>query len=70
MKKSLTKDLVKALRKDEGLYISWKANIAMAFFDEMGRSKVRKPRREVLLAIANNAAVNFLNLLIKDNMLK
>jgi hypothetical protein len=58
--------LVKALKEDENYYFGWQANIAMAFFDEMNRKAKRKPSREDLLKISNQAAKNFLNLLIGE----
>lgn len=65
MKKTITTDLVKALRKDPELFYGWQSNIAMAFYDEMGRNNVRRPNRKELLKICNKAANNFLNMLIK-----
>lgn len=62
------KVVIEALQKDEGYYISWKANIAMAFQDEVNR--VIKEHGVELLGeldfhnISNNAADNFLKLLI------
>ena len=61
--------LFKALREDEELYYAYQANIAMAFYDEYYRAKKTKPyylNREDIHEIANNAAKNFLNLLIKE----
>ena len=54
--KSPIAELVHSLKTDEGYYIGWKANIAMAFFDEA---------RKNLHEIANTAADNFLQLLMK-----
>ena len=56
--------VVKTIKKDEDLYIAYKANIAMAFKDEYDRTKVRGVylNRRDIHKIANNAAVNFLNL--------
>jgi len=54
----------KAMKTDKGYYMGWQANIAMAFCDEMERSGYRLPE---LNKIANKAAVNFLNLLIKHS---
>ena len=66
----ITKKLIKALRKDAGYFLGWQANIAMAFFDEyqraMTKNKKRYINRDELHKISNNAAKNFLNLLIKD----
>jgi len=62
--------LCKELDSDESYYISWKANIAMAFKDEFHR-KAGKPVEMVFVnaddvhEIANQAADNFLKLLIE-----
>lgn len=69
--KEAIKVLQKHLKEDksEGSYYSWQANIAMAFVDEFGRhpgeytSNVEYP---LLIEIANQAAINFLDLLIKE----
>ncbi len=61
--------LCKALREDPELYYSYQANIAMAFKDEyrtMYPGPSTKNDREVIHAIANTAAKNFLNLLIRE----
>lgn len=58
--------LKKALKKDEGYFISWKANIAMAFYDEYRRCNKKYLNKKDILNIANKGAENFLNLLIKD----
>ena len=57
--------LKKALKADPGYYYAWQANIAMQFQDEYSRHKGYKSRA-VLHEISNKAAMNFLNLLIKD----
>lgn len=62
--KSPIKDLVKALKKDKEYYIAWQANIAMAFKDEHHRQYGRTSQKKIH-EIANQAANNFLNLLIK-----
>lgn len=62
--------LTHALKTDEGYYEAWKANIAMAFKDECDRAfnydKDGQPEKLKLVthSIANNAAKNFLDLLI------
>lgn len=61
--KMTTKDAVThlchALKTDEGYWITWRANIALAFIDEYNRSSA-----EVTMhAMAEKAADNFLNLL-------
>ena len=62
-------DLVKALRKDKGLYIGWQANIAMAYIDNERWYKTAKRKKHLNKndkhIIANNAAKYFLDLLIK-----
>jgi len=60
----------KALAKDPDLFYGWQANIAMAFHDEFSNfrtvSKSGRPNLKEIHSIANNAAINFLNLLIKE----
>lgn len=71
---SIIERLVGALKSDEGYRISWKANIAMAFVDEMHRDAIKSPNEDnrsylvtpdMLHKIANQAADNFINQLIK-----
>ena len=53
------------LRKDKGLWISYQANIAMAFQDEFNRFMGRYGRNEAvdnIHSISNAAATNFMNL--------
>jgi hypothetical protein len=57
--------LCKALREDQGYYYSYQANIAVAFQDEAYRQKSRDSRKK-LHEISNQAAKNFLNLLIRE----
>ena len=66
IKKEIT-ILRKALANDNGYYISWMANIAMAFKDEYSRNKKKYKNKEDIHYIANQAAQNFLDLLIKEN---
>jgi len=67
MKNTTTKQAVeklcKELKEDEGYYIVWKANIAMAFKDEFYRTYPENELAEIH-NIANNAADNFLKLLM------
>ncbi len=56
--------LRKTLRKDADYYLGWQSNIAMSFFDEAKRKKV-KVSSATLHEVCNNAAKNFLNLLCK-----
>jgi len=57
--------LTRALRKDPGFRIGWKANIAMAFVDTYGQQKGRTGRVKVH-KIANDAAEHFLKLLCNE----
>lgn len=50
------------IRNDPGLWIAYQSNIAMAFKDECARRGYAFPE---LHAIANDAAINFLNQWIK-----
>lgn len=56
--------LTEKLIKDESLYYGWQSNIAMSFYDEYRRSHVKVPKD--LKDIANEAAKDFLNRLIKE----
>lgn len=60
-------DLFERLRNEPDLYYAYQANIAMAFKDEVGRlgPVTRAWNRELVHTIANQAAKNFLDLLIK-----
>ncbi len=58
--------LVKALKEDDGYYMGWQANIAMAFFDECGKTILNDKRH--ILDIANQAAKNFLDMLINTEI--
>lgn len=62
--------LVMALKEDAGLYIAYKANIAMAFYDEFKRNGEYFCKGEVLHKISNQAAVNFLKLLCSERGFK
>ncbi len=52
------------LRNDAELYYAYQANIAMAFYDEYRRAGNNLSHQKVH-KVANQAAKNFLNLLIK-----
>jgi hypothetical protein len=66
-KPSIIFELVKQLREDDGLYLAYQANIAMAFKDEFNRSVDGIIIKDAQLhQIANNAAKNFLNEFIKQ----
>lgn len=58
-----TKEAINCLReslKDEGYYISWKANIAMAFVDEFESQGYKIP---LMHELSNKAAERFLKAL-------
>jgi len=55
--------VAKALREDESFYYGWQSNIAMAFVDVLTNAGYDFPDRNIL---ANRAAKNFLDLLIKE----
>ena len=65
--KKAIKILIKNLEKDKEYYYSWQSNIAMAFYDEYRKRKKRNKYVNIkeLHKISNEAAINFLNLLIK-----
>ena len=62
--------LCNALKEDPSYYISWQANIAMAFqdvyWDTYDLSKSNGEARITVHKIANEAAKDFLDLLIKQ----
>lgn len=60
--KNITKDLVKALKKDKELFYGWQSNIAVAMQDAYANSG----NKEDIHKISNEGAKNFLNLLIKE----
>lgn len=56
------------LKKDPEMFYGWQANIAMAIYDEMERSRKAKGRslnRKELHSAANAGAITFLQRLIK-----
>ena len=64
-------DLRKALRKDKELFYAYQSNIAMSFKDSLysykrntGKKTLSKNDYHI---IANDAAINFLNLFISPN---
>ena len=66
MKKSPIADLVKALEKDEGYYLAWKATIAMTFIDEYNRTKRRERiNNRTLHALSNRAADFFIHMICR-----
>lgn len=63
------KVLTESLKKDEGYFYSWKANIAMAFKDEWSRQASASGlpcTPEHIHEIANKSANNFLKQLCKE----
>lgn len=63
--KQAVEKLCEELKNDESYYISWQANIAMAFYDECVRNQIDDDLPlELLHKIANKAADNFLKQLI------
>jgi hypothetical protein len=62
-------ELTKNLKNDKDLYYAYQANIAMAFTDEAYNYKKKTNKKYLnqddMHLIANEAAKNFLNLLIK-----
>jgi len=62
-------DLIKNLKNDKDLYYAYQANIAMAFTDEAYNYKKKTNKKYLnqddMHVIANEAAKNFLNLLIR-----
>lgn len=57
--------VTKAIADDPGYRIGWQANIAMAFMD---RASVHYQDREKAIAVANDAANNFLLLLCSEHI--
>ena len=60
------RELTSALKEDEGYWMSWQANIAMAFYDEYCRCDKKYKNHADIHGIANQAAINFLKLLMRD----
>ena len=60
-------NLIQELKTDKEYYYAWQSNIAMSFIDGMRRSKKRRPSYKDLHKIANEAAKEFLNILIKED---
>ena len=65
----MEEELCKQLKNDPELFRAYKDNIAMAFKDTYHNykkaSRAKYLNKTDIHAIANNAAINFLNLLIK-----
>lgn len=65
--------LCKALHEDPEFFYGWQANIAMNFVDEAIRqdpTEFQGERKKWLQDVANEAAKNFLNILIKPTITK
>jgi len=60
------KAVTNLLREDSNYYYGWQSNIAMAFYDECRRNSVRINSSK-LAKIANNAAKNFLDQLMRQS---
>jgi len=64
----MIKILKKRLRKEEDLYYAYQSNIAMSFVDSCYQYKQKNNKKSLsqkdIVIIANEAAKNFLNLLI------
>jgi hypothetical protein len=56
----------KHLQEDKDLYHTYKSNIAMVFKDQYDRNTKKYKNRQDIHMIANVAASNFLDLLIKE----
>ena len=63
-------ELCKMLREDQDFYYSWQSNIAMSFKDAFSRRATEYEQKafgsDLIHAIANEAAMNFLDLFIKE----
>ncbi len=57
--------LQKALKEDDDYFYGWQANIAVAYQDEAARNKSRDSVK-FIHETSNQAAKNFLNLLLSD----
>jgi hypothetical protein len=70
----MIEELIKELRIDKDLYYAYQANIAMAFKDEFSRRRKTKKynyfTRNDIHEVGNQAAKNFLDLLIREKLEK
>lgn len=62
----MIKKLVKNLKTDKDYFYAWQSNIAIQFADEYYRKNKKYKNRKDIHDIANQAAINFLNLLTTD----
>lgn len=61
-------NLCERLKKDADFFYSWQSNIAMSFYDVFNNEGAlcdRETHKERVLESCNNAAKNFLNILIR-----
>ena len=56
--------VAKQLREDEGYYIAWQSNIAMAFYDTLSWAGYQFPEMHKL---SNDAAKRFIDMLISKS---
>lgn len=71
----MIQELIKNLKEDKELYYAYQANIAMAFKDEFNKAYEKQDNKGAIIQlegldiheIANQAAKNFLDLLIQDD---
>lgn len=59
------KVLTKHLKEDEGYRLGWQANIAMTFVDMVSFSDIEVDK-QFIHRIANEAAINFIDILCMD----
>lgn len=65
--------LAKSLREDQGYFYSWQSNIAMSFLDNFKRNADEYGTNyaiENIHSIANESAMCFLKILMKESELK
>lgn len=62
----MTTELISALKNDPELYYAWQANIAVQFQDEFAKNIKFYKNKKDIHEISNNAAKNFLDLLISN----
>lgn len=58
--------LRKSLEEDPDYFQGWQSNIAMSFYDEYSKNDKSYKNKEDLHNISNEAAKNFLNLLLNE----
>ena len=65
MLSNLVKNLRKSKDNKSGLYYVYQSSMAMAFFDAYRKNKKKYKSQNDIIGISNQAAINFLDLLIK-----